>query len=131
MLGERFTSVPGSSDYFLGGFITYSNALKTELLGVSPALLAERGAASKEAAEAMAMGARRRANSTYALSVTGVAGPDSGGESVPVGTVYVGIADAAGTHVAERRFLGDRTRVRVFTTQMALDLLRRRMLGRV
>lgn len=130
MLGERFTSASGSSEYFVGGFITYSNKMKMELLGVSFETLEEFGAVSKETAEAMALGARRRTGSTYALSVTGVAGPDAGTESAPVGTVYVGIADAAGTHVAHRQFLGDRQRIRVFTTQMALDLLRRRITGR-
>jgi nicotinamide-nucleotide amidase len=131
MLGERFTTVAGSSDYFVGGFITYTNKMKMEALGVLPETLAEFGAVSKETAEAMALGARRRSGSTYALSITGVAGPDAGGESAPVGTVYVGIADAAGTHVAHRQFIGDRQRIRVFTTQMALDLLRRRITGRV
>jgi nicotinamide-nucleotide amidase len=127
MLGERLTVAQGSSDYFLGGFITYSNAMKIELLGVSPETLDEFGAVSSETAEAMALGARRRTNSTYALSVTGVAGPDTGGEKEPVGTVYIGIADVAGTQVTRRQFLGDRTRVRTFTVQMALDLLRRRI----
>ncbi len=75
----------------------------------------------------MAIGARRRTGSTYALAITGVAGPNTGGEDAPVGTMYVAIADAAGTHVAHRQFLGDRTRVRTFTVQMALDLLRRRL----
>jgi nicotinamide-nucleotide amidase len=130
MLGERFTSVPGSSDYFAGGFITYTNAMKVELLGVSPEILALHGAVSKETAEAMAEGARRRTNSTYALSVTGVAGPGSGDEKEPVGSVYTGIADDAGTHAVHRRFLGDRARIRVFTVQMALDILRRRITGR-
>jgi nicotinamide-nucleotide amidase len=131
MLGERFTSVAGSSDYFLGGFITYSSALKMELLGVSPEVLQAHGAVSRETAEAMAIGARRRTNSTYALAVTGVAGPDSGGESAPVGTVYVAIADAAGVHSVHRQWLGDRQRIRVFTCQMGLDLLRRRIEGRL
>ena len=131
MLGERFTSAAGSSDYFVGGFITYTNKMKVELLGMIPETLEKFGAVSKETAEAMALGARRRTGSTYALSITGVAGPDGGGESAPVGTMYVGIADAAGTHVAHRQFIGDRQRVRVFTTQMALDLLRRRITGRV
>jgi nicotinamide-nucleotide amidase len=127
LLGARFTSTPGSSDYFLGGFLTYSNAMKVELLGVSPEALEQHGAVSRETAEAMAIGARRRTNATYALSVTGVAGPDQGGEAAPVGTVYVGIADAAGVHVTHRQFFGDRERIRIFTAQMALDLLRRRM----
>jgi nicotinamide-nucleotide amidase len=127
MLGERLTAAPGSSDYFVGGFITYSNAMKIELLGVPPETLDEFGAVSSETAEAMALGARRRTNSSYALAITGVAGPDAGGEKAPVGTMYVAIADATGTHVAHRQFLGDRTRVRTFTVQMALDLLRRRI----
>jgi competence/damage-inducible protein CinA-like protein len=130
MLGERFTSVPGSSDYFAGGFITYTNAMKVELLGVPAETLKEHGPVSKETAEAMAIGARRRCGATYAISITGAAGPDSGGESVPAGTVYVAIADAAGTHVVARQFLSDRQRVRVFTVQMALDMLRRRITGR-
>ena len=78
----------------------------------------------------MAIGARRRTNSTYALSITGAAGPDSGDEKAPVGTMYIGLADAAGTTVVHRQFLGDRQRIRTFTAQMALDLLRRRITGR-
>jgi len=131
MLGERFTSVPGSSDYFAGGLITYTNAMKTELLGVAPEILAEHGAVSRETAEAMAIGARRRTNSTYAISITGAAGPDSGADNVPVGLMWVGLADAAGVIAVHRQFLGDRQRIRVFTVQMALDLLRRRIAGLV
>jgi len=84
---------------------------------------------SRETAEAMAVGARRRTGATYAISITGVAGPDGGTEQKPVGLVYVGIADEAGTAAVHRRFLGDRTRIRQFTTQFALDMLRRRVLG--
>ena len=127
MLGERFTQAPGSSAYFVGGFITYSNAMKMELLGVSPEILAEHGAVSRETAEAMAIGARRRTKSTYALSVTGAAGPEPGTETVPKGTMYVGLADAAGTVVVHKQFMGDRQRVRTFVVQLALDLLRRRI----
>ncbi len=130
MLGERFTTVPGSSRYFLGGFIAYSNAMKVELLGVDPQLLAHFGAVSRETAEAMAAGARLRTNATYALAVTGVAGPDSGEDAAPVGTVYMALADPEKTVALHRQFLGDRTRIRVFTTQMALDVLRRRLMGR-
>jgi nicotinamide-nucleotide amidase len=130
LLGERLTSVPGSSDYFLGGVITYSNALKTELLGVSAALLAEHGAVSKPVAEAMAVGAQRCTGSTYALSVTGVAGPDGGSESKPVGAAFIGLAGPAGTEVVQRQFLGDRERIRSFASQVALDLLRRRLRAR-
>jgi nicotinamide-nucleotide amidase len=135
MLGERFTSVPGSSEYFVGGFIAYTNEMKMELLGVPRETLDQFGAVSKPAAAAMASGARRRTGSTYAIAITGEAGPDPSpgprGEAVPVGTVYVAIADAAGVEATHRAFLGDRTRIRTFTSQMALDLLRRRMTARV
>jgi len=127
MLGERFTATPGSSDYFAGGFITYSNELKISLLGVPPEIIEQHGAVSRETAEAMAGGARRRANSTYAISITGIAGPDGGSEEKPVGTVWVGIAGPNGVFALGRRFLGDRARIRVFSTQMALDLLRRKL----
>jgi len=127
LLGERITSVPGSSDYFLGGFITYANRMKVEWLGVPEDILAQCGAVSQETAEAMALGARRRTGSTYALAITGVAGPDGGSQEKPVGTIYVGLADAAGCQVLHRQFIGDRTRIRQFATQMALDMLRRRI----
>jgi nicotinamide-nucleotide amidase len=130
MLGERFTTVPGSSRYFLGGFITYSNAMKAELLGVDPQLLAHFGSVSRETAEAMAAGARRVTKATYALAVTGVAGPESDDDAVPVGTVYIALADPEKTVAVHRQFLGDRTRIRMFTAQMALDVLRRRLMGR-
>ena len=129
MLGERLTTMPGSSDFFVGGFITYSNELKVELLGVLPETIAEFGAVSRQTAEAMAKGARKYTGSTYAVSITGVAGP-TGSEAKPVGTVYISVADAEGAHVVHRRFLGDRTRIRTFTTQMALDTLRRRLIGK-
>jgi nicotinamide-nucleotide amidase len=125
LLAQRITSVPGSSNYFLGGFLTYSNKLKTELLGVSQETIDRCGAVSQETAEAMAIGARRRTGSTFALSITGEAGPEPG-EKVPIGTVYVGLADAAGCQVVHRVFLGDRARIRVFATQMALDMLRKK-----
>jgi len=129
LLGARLTSIPGSSQYFSGGFITYSNALKTEMVGVPVATLERFGAVSPETAEAMAAGARDRTGATYAVSITGVAGPDGGTEEKPVGLVYLGIAGPEGTAVTQRRFIGDRERIRVFTTQAALDLLRRRLQG--
>jgi nicotinamide-nucleotide amidase len=129
LLGARLTSIPGSSRYFSGGFITYSNALKREMLGVPAQTLERFGAVSPETAEAMAAGTRERTGSTYAISITGIAGPDGGSEEKPVGLVYLGIAGPEGTAVAQRRFIGDRERIRVFTTQAALDLLRRRLQG--
>src|SRR5260370_42347030 len=104
--------------------------MKMELLGVSPEILKEHGAVSKETAEAMALGSRRRTKSTYALSITGAAGPETGDDKVPKGTIYIGLADAAGTTVLHRQFLGDRQRVRTFAAQPALHLLRRRLPAR-
>jgi nicotinamide-nucleotide amidase len=129
LLAERITSVPGSSDYFLGGLVTYTKRMKAELLGVDQSVLDTAGAVSKETAEAMAAGALRVTGSTYALSVAGVAGPGQGGESAPVGTVYVAIAGPNGSRSAHRQFLGDRDRIRQFSTQMAMDMLRRRLIG--
>ncbi len=124
LLAERTTQIPGSSDYFLGGFLVYTERMKTELLGVDAALLGEHGAVSEPVAEAMAIGARNRTGSTYALSVTGYAGPDGGDEQAPVGTVVIGLASASGCQVRRFRFLGGRDRVRAMAAQTALDLLR-------
>jgi len=126
MLAERITSVPGSSDYFRGGFITYTNRMKQQLLGVPEDILKEHGPVSAQAAEAMAAGARLRTGSTFALSVTGIAGPEGGTAETPVGTIYVGLAGPSGAEACRRRFLGDRARGRAFAAQMALDTLRRR-----
>jgi nicotinamide-nucleotide amidase len=125
LLAERITSVPGCSDYFVGGFISYANRMKTDLLGVDARLIEEHGAVSEAVAEAMACGARLRAGSTYALSITGVAGPGGGSEAKPVGTVVIGLAAPTGCQTRRVRFLGDRGRVRVLAAQSALDLLRR------
>jgi nicotinamide-nucleotide amidase len=127
MLAERLTSVPGSSDYFLGGFLVYTDAMKTALLGVGADLLAAHSAVSAEAAEAMASGARARTGADWALSVTGVAGPAGGSERTPVGTVYLGLAGSEGALSLKARFLGDRGRVRALAAQAALDLLRRKL----
>ena len=124
-LADRITGVPGASEYFLGGFITYTKPMKVELLGVEPELLERFGAVSKEIAEAMALGARRRTGATYALSITGNAGPTTDGEQAPVGMVHIGLAGPAGLTSIHRQFLGDRPRIRAFAGQMALDFLRR------
>lgn len=128
LLAGRITSVPGSSDYFLGGFLTYSNRLKAELLGVDSSLIEQHGAVSEEVARAMAQGARARTGSTYALSVTGVAGPGGGTEAKPAGSVVIGLASPAGASAHSFRFLGNRERVRVLAAQNALDLLRKVLL---
>jgi nicotinamide-nucleotide amidase len=127
LLGERITSVPGSSDYFLGGFLAYTGRMKTELLGVDAALIERYTEVSEEATRAMAEGARSRTGSTYSLSVTGEAGPESS-SGAPPGTVFIGLA-APGESSQARRFQipGDRARVRSFAAQSALDLLRRKL----
>lgn len=129
MVGARLTSVPGSSRYFVGGFLTYSDQMKWQLLGVSPEELAEFSSVSAPVARSMAEGARLRAGSTYAVSVTGIAGPEGGTPETPVGTVFIGIACPHDTYVQRYRFVGDRERVRQLATQAALDLLRRAIAG--
>lgn len=128
MLGERITSIPGSSNWFVGGFLTYSDDMKTALAGVDPELLRRHGAVSAEVAEAMAAGCRERTGSAWSLSVTGVAGPGGGTEDNPPGTVYIGLAGAEGCEVKRIFAPGDRQRTRRMATQGALDLLRRRLM---
>ena len=107
-LGARVTSVAGSSDYFEGGFLTYTNAMKTEMLGVPAELLEQYTAESEEAADAMARGALARTGATYAISITGIAGPSGGTDDKPVGSVWIGLADRKTCQVRRFRFLGDR-----------------------
>jgi nicotinamide-nucleotide amidase len=129
MVAERLTSVAGSSDYFVGGFLVYSNTTKEKLLGVDAALIEQHTAVSNEVACAMAEAARSRTGATYAISTTGEAGPESSTPSPP-GTVFIGFAGPGDTTEARRfSFPGDRTRVRMFASQGALDYLRRRILA--
>ena len=127
MIAERITSVPGSSRSFLGGAVVYSNELKTAYAGVPPNLIAECGAVSREVAEAMAYGIRRYTGATLGLGITGIAGPTGGTELKPVGFVHIALSDAQKTDSIERTFRGDRQRIREWTTQQALDLIRRRL----
>ena len=129
MVAERITSIAGSSDYFSGGFIVYSNKMKEGTLGIDPDLIAKHTAVSEEVACAMAHCAQLRCGATYAISTTGEAGPESS-SGAPVGTVFVGFAGPQDVVEARRLNLpGDRTRIRMFAAQAALDYLRRRMLG--
>jgi nicotinamide-nucleotide amidase len=135
MLAERLTRVPGSSDYFPGGAVTYSNRLKTAMLGVPEALLAAHGAVSEAVARAMAAGVRVRLGSDYGAAITGIAGPGGGSEAKPVGTVHLAISGpppAPGRPEVDHRQLrlpGDRERIRWQASQLALDMLRRRLLA--
>lgn len=127
-LAERISSVPGSSGWFVGGFVTYTKRMKTELLGVPEDLLKQFGAVSHETAEAMAIGARRRTGAAWALSLTGNAGPATDGEEAPVGSVFIGLAGPRETAVQHRVWpASDRARVRAFAAQMALDILNRKL----
>ncbi len=128
LIAHRLTEVPGSSSYFNEGVVTYSNEAKVRLLGVPADLIGEYGAVSAQVAEAMADGARRRADADFGLSVTGIAGPGGGSEEKPVGLVYIALSDDA--HTEHRRLIlpGDRQLIRWRASQAALDLLRRRLI---
>jgi len=127
-LGKRITDVPGSSDYFLGGVISYSNEAKMRVLGVPEDLLAKHGAVSAEVAAAMAAGAATLLVSDCALSITGVAGPGGGTEEKPVGLVYLGSTVNGVVEMEQLRLWGRRDQVRERAALAALDLLRRRLL---
>jgi nicotinamide-nucleotide amidase len=123
-IAARLTEVAGSSAYFLGGVVAYSNALKMKALGVSESTLAQFGAVSGETARAMAGGVRRLSGADLGLAVTGIAGPSGGSSEKPVGTVYFGLASAAGTRDLRVVFRGNRWQVQEAATHQALDLLR-------
>lgn len=124
-LAGALTSVPGSSEWFLGGAVAYSNALKTSILGVPEGLLKAHGAVSAECARAMAEGARARFGSEASLAVTGIAGPGGGTKAKPVGLVHIAASVPGRTELAQRVFPGDREQVRRRTVAFALGLLRR------
>ncbi len=128
LLAERITSVSGSSRYFLGGAVVYSNQLKTAFVDVPAQLIEKHGAVSPEVAAALAEGIRRRTGATLGLGITGVAGPAGGTDAKPVGLVFHALASDAGTEVVERKFPGDRKRIRHFASQQALDMVRRKLM---
>ncbi len=128
LVAERITRVPGSSDYFVGSIVTYTNEAKTALLGVTTEMLETHGPVSGETAEAMARGVKERTGATIGLSVTGVAGPGGGTEAVPVGTVYIGLADDVGSSNKRMVLAGDRHLIRWRASTAALELVRRRYL---
>ncbi len=125
LAAQLITSVPGSSAYFLGGAVTYSNRAKIKILGVRAGTLKARGAVSAECAREMAAGARKVFASDYAFSVTGIAGPDGGTEEKPAGLVYFGLAGPRGVKVFRRQFRGARSLVRACAANFILDKLRK------
>ena len=128
LLAERITSVGGSSRYFLGGAVVYSNQLKTEFAGVPADMILRHGAVSREVAAALAEGIRYRCESTLGVGITGVAGPAGGTADKPVGLVFHAVASDSGTEIVQRNFPGDRKRIRRFASTMALDMVRRKLM---
>jgi nicotinamide-nucleotide amidase len=129
LLSARLTEVPGASNFLERSLVTYSNRSKIEELGVDAALIERVGAVSEEVAAAMAAGVRRVAGTDIGVGITGIAGPDGGTPEKPVGLVFVSLDGAAGTRVRRAVFPGGRERVRYQATQVALEMLRRGLLG--
>jgi nicotinamide-nucleotide amidase len=125
LLSQMITGVPGASTYFDRGFITYTNEAKQELLGVPASIFADHGAVSEPCARAMAEGARARAKTSYALAITGIAGPGGGTDEKPVGLVYIALATPGETVVRRIQWPGQREGIRAISAMVALDLLRR------
>jgi nicotinamide-nucleotide amidase len=130
MLAARLTDAAGASDYFVAGYVTYTEEQKQQILGVPAELIRQHSAVSEQVAAAMAEGARRVSGASYALSTTGYAGPGGGTDADPACTVYIGVAGPGGTRVVRVRYGGDRYRTRMMGTQMALDVLRKSLLAR-
>jgi nicotinamide-nucleotide amidase len=124
LLAQRLTSIAGSSSYFLGGVVSYSNELKTAWADVPAELIQAKGAVSSEVATAMAEGIRRHVGSTLGVGITGIAGPGGGSEEKPVGTVHVALSHAGGVKERGALFPGDREAIRWHASQLALDMVR-------
>jgi nicotinamide-nucleotide amidase len=127
LVGARLTAVPGSSDVFVGGVISYANEAKTGLAGVPAELIREHGAVSEPVARAMAEGVRARLGATVAVAVTGIAGPGGGSAEKPVGLVWFATAAGGGTEARRVQYAGERDEIRARASQGALHLLLRRL----
>ena len=127
LICHRLTNVPGSSDYFMGGVVTYSNLAKMDLLRVAGETLEQNGAVSEATARAMALGVKEVFHTPLGLAVTGIAGPTGGSVDKPVGTVWIGLATAAGVEAKQYRFHGSREEIKALSAQTALDWLRREL----
>ena len=127
LVGHLITEIPGSSAYFLGGFVTYSDQLKRDLVGVPGDVLAAHGAVSAQTAMAMATGGRARTGADLGASVTGIAGPDGGSPQKPVGLTYVAVADSTGTEVRRHLWSGARTANKRASAEALIELLLERI----
>ena len=124
LVGGRITAEAGSSDYYLGGVVSYSNAAKETMLGVSPDSLLQHGAVSEVVAKEMAEGVKKRLQADLGLSITGIAGPDGGTDEKPVGLVYIGFAHSQGVDVKKCQFVGSRESIRNMSVETALNIVR-------
>lgn len=122
-LGSCITAIPGSSSFFTGGIISYSNEMKKACLGVQDSILSSFGAVSEQCAEQMALGALRLPGATISAAITGIAGPTGGSDEKPVGLVYIAVADKDGTVVRRNLFCGSRDDVRAASVMKALEML--------
>lgn len=129
LVGHRMTNVPGSSKWFRGGIVAYSNAAKESLLGVNPATIAAVGAVAEETAGEMAAGARRALGADIGIGITGIAGPDGGTAEKPVGTVCFGLATKDAVVTSQYKLWGTRDWVKILSSQIALEWIRRHLLG--
>jgi PncC family amidohydrolase len=127
LVGHLITETPGSSAYYVGGFVTYSDQLKRDLVGVPAEVLAAHGAVSAQTAIAMAVGGRARTGADLGGSVTGIAGPDGGSDQKPVGLTYVAVADGQGTEVRRHLWSGSRTNNKLASAEALLDLILERI----
>jgi nicotinamide-nucleotide amidase len=132
LLAQRLTAIPGSSRYFLGGAVVYSDALKTAFANVPAELVASKGPVSPEVARSLAEGIRVRTGASLGISITGIAGPGPGepgpDANKPIGLVYIALADTQHTQVKEFNLTGDRERIRWWASQHALELIRHHLL---
>jgi len=129
LISGRITNIAGSSEYFERGAVVYSNLSKTEMLGVPADLIDKHGAVSRDVVEAMASGIRKASGADLGLAVTGIAGPAGGTKEKPVGLVFFALASAHGVKVKEHIFLGTRDQIRLRSSQMALDMVRKHLIG--
>ena len=121
-LGDLLTNVPGSSDYFMGGVISYTNRAKAELLGVSKKSMAQKGAVSEEVARQMASGVRKALHAKIGVGITGIAGPSGGTPRKPVGLVYIAVASEKGSICSKYLFKGTRTQIKKQSADHALEM---------
>jgi nicotinamide-nucleotide amidase len=129
LICDRITNVSGSSDYFMGGMVTYSNESKAEHLGIPSAIIKRHGAVSPQLARGMAQGVRKAFHTTFGLSTTGVAGPTGGTKSSPIGRVFIGISDGKRVWVKRKDFKGSRREIKREATEEALELFYKRLIN--